>query len=319
MNMISQTENQILSNVYYDVSNPAGYGSVNAVYNAAKKELPALTRNKVKKYLQMQDTYTLHKPVHKKFPRRKTIAPYIDAIWQADLISLIPIKKENSNNCYILSCIDIVSRYAFAQPLKSKSNENVVKGFKIIFQRSARKPIKLQTDLGKEFLGKICQAFFKSKNIIHYSSHSDLKAAVIERWNRTLKNRMFKFFENNVTLRYVDDLQKMVTAYNLSPHRSLKSHSPSEVNSRNQKYFWRLQFPIRKNEKPAFKVGDYVRISRYAKTFRKGYLKGYSDELFIVVKIKKTIPICYVIKDLKGEVIEGIFYKQELSKVIKDG
>ena len=317
--MISQTEKQVLHDIYYDISHPAGYGSVNALYNAAKKQLPKLTIKKVLQYLQTQDTYTLHKPIKKKFTRRKTLAPYIDAIWQADLISLIPIKKENSNKSYILSCIDIVSRYAFAEPLKSKSNQDVIQAFTTIFNRSKRKPVKLQTDLGKEFWGKKAQSFFKSMDIIHYSSHSDLKAAVIERWNRTLKNRMFKYFEQNVTLRYIDNLQNMVRAYNLSPHRSLKNHSPSEVNRKNQKYFWCLQFPIKKVQKPAFKVGDFVRISRYPETFRKGYLKQYTTEIFTIEKIKNTNPICYVIKDSNGEIIEGVFYKQELSKVMKNG
>ena len=314
--MIPQMEQKILEKIYYNVNHPAGYGSINALYNAAKNQIPKLKKKQVIKYLQMQDIYTLYKPVKKIFLRRKTISPHIDAIWQADLVVLYQIKQENSNYSYILTCIDLVSRFAFAEPTRTKSPKDVMKAFDIIIKRSGRKPVKLHTDAGNEFKGKYAQLYFKENDIIHYTSFSDMKAAVCERFNKTLKTKMFKFFENEGSLRYVDNLQNMVNAYNNTPHRSLKYHKPSEVNERNQKYFWCLQFPVRKKEKPVFKVGDYVRLSRYATIFRKSYLKSYTNELFIIHEIKHTIPICYIIKDQSGSIIQGIFYKQELSKYI---
>lgn len=309
-------EQKILESLYLDVAAPSGFSSIKKLYDVAKTILPKLTRKQVIEFLQSQDTYTLHRPVIKIFKRRKTLAPHLDAIWQADLISLIQIKQENKNYCYILSCIDIVSRYAFAEPLYKKTGDEVIRAFKKIFKQSGRRPIKIHTDLGKEFWNKKVSSFFRTQKIIHYSSHSDMKAAVVERWNRTLKMRMFKFFHHKTTLRYVDTLQSMVQAYNDAPHRSLKFHSPSSVNTINQKYFWRLQFPIKINEKPAFKVGDKVRLSRLDNVFRKGYLPTFTTEVFTVHKIKTTIPICYVIKDSNSEILKGIFYKQELSKVL---
>ena len=314
--MITPMEKKILQKIYYNVNHPAGYGSINALYDAAKIHIPKLKKKQVIEYLQMQDIYTSYKPVKKVFSRRKTIASHIDAIWQGDLVVLNQIKQENSNFSYILTCIDLVSRFAFAEPTRTKSPKDVVKAFDIIIKRSGRKPVKLHTDAGNEFKGKHAQSYFKENNIIHYTSFSDMKAAVCERFNKTLKTKMFKFFEKKASLRYVDNLQSMVNAYNNAPHRSLRYHSPSEVNEKNQKYFWRLQFPVKRNEKPVFKVGDYVRLSRYATVFRKSYLRSYTNELFIIHEIKHTIPICYKIKDMNGSIIHGIFYKQELSKYI---
>ena len=135
MKKITEMEKLILEEIYYDISHPAGYSSVNRLYNAAKKKLKTISRAKTLEYLQSQPTYTLHKPLIKRFNRRKIIAPHLDAIWEADLVSLIPIKKENSNYCYILTCIDIVSRYAFAVPLYKKTGDEVIRGFKTIFKK----------------------------------------------------------------------------------------------------------------------------------------------------------------------------------------
>ena len=63
---------------------------------------------------------------------------------------------------------------------------------------------------------------------------------------------------------------------------------------------------------PKFKVGDHVRISRYKYIFAKGYTPNGSEEIFVVSKIKNTVPWTYVIKDLNDEEIIGTFYGKEL-------
>ena len=126
---------------------------------------------------------------------------------------------------------------------------------------------------------------------------------------------MFRYFSHKSTLTYIHILPKIVTSYNNAPHRSLKFQTPSSVNVKNQKLFWRLQFPVRKEEHPTFEVGDTVRLSRYITLFRKGYLKTFTDEIFFIKEIRNSIPLSYIIRDKNNETIAGIYYKEELSKV----
>ena len=68
------------------------------------------------------------------------------------------------------------------------------------------------------------------------------------------------------------------------------------------------------NKDPKFKVGDYVRISKYKNIFAKGYMPNWSEEVFVIKKVKNTIPWTYVINDLNGEEVIGTFYEKELQK-----
>jgi hypothetical protein len=145
-----------------------------------------------------------------------------------------------------------------------------------------------------------------------------MKASVVERFNRTLKEKMYRYFTYENTKRYLDVLPDLVGSYNNSYHRSIKT-SPSQVSSKNAG-------TIRKNlygtlgEKNymivfRFSVNDYVRISKHKKLFHKGYTPNWSSEIFQVCKALPRSPPVYRVKDLNGEEILGIFYEQELQKV----
>ena len=64
---------------------------------------------------------------------------------------------------------------------------------------------------------------------------------------------------------------------------------------------------------PKFKIGDIVRISKYKNIFAKGYVPNWSEEVFVIKKVKNTVPWRYVVRDLNGEVV-GTFYEKELQK-----
>jgi len=112
-------------------------------------------------------------------------------------------------------------------PLKTKQGKELVKAFQTILA-SGRKPLKLQTDQGTEFLNRVFQKFLRENKIEFLTVKFELKASVVERFNRTVKNKMYKYFTAKNTLTYIDVLPQLVRSYNNTYHRSIKM-KPSHV------------------------------------------------------------------------------------------
>ena len=148
-------QNKRLSQGYYTPRQPGAYGGVDALKRATK-----LKKSVVQDWLSHEDAYTLHKPVRRKFQRRPTIVAGLDDQWQADLIDVQRLRKENDNCSYLLTVIDILSKYAWVVPIKNKSGPTLVEAFEEILAKG-RKPAKLQTDKGTEFLNKTFQTYLK--------------------------------------------------------------------------------------------------------------------------------------------------------------
>lgn len=135
----------------------------------------------------------LHKPVRKNFQRRRVLMKGLDDHWQADLVEMIPHANINSGYRYLLVVIDTFSKYAWVKPCKTKNASDVLSAFKSILNMG-RVPKNLQTDNGKEFYNKIFKKLIDKFKINHYSTFSVMKASIVERLNRTLKNKMYKMF-----------------------------------------------------------------------------------------------------------------------------
>ena len=118
---VPQTESEKrLQKIYYDPSHPAALGSVNALAAAANVPL-----RKTKEWLTKQSTYTLHRQARKTYPSRKYYVNTIDSQWQMDLADMNQLQSKNDSYRYILTCIDILSRYAWARPLRTKQGSEV--------------------------------------------------------------------------------------------------------------------------------------------------------------------------------------------------
>jgi hypothetical protein len=233
-----------------------------------------------------------------------------------DLMEMIPYAKINDGYKYILTCIDVFSRVARALPLKSKSAEDVSKAITIMFQNE--KPRHLQTDLGKEFYNSKVKVILTKLQINHYSVYSQYKAALVERFNRTLRERLAKYFVAQGNKKWVQVLPKLIVAYNHTVHKSIGVR-PVDVSSDVAFNLWSKQNKIIKPKKPKYKVGEYVRISRLkASPFNKNFDHNWSDEVFQIVKVDtNTSPVMYRIKDYENEEIQGKFYEQELQVISK--
>ncbi|MCP4345347.1 MAG: DDE-type integrase/transposase/recombinase [Desulfobacterales bacterium] len=309
-----------MNDVYFDVANPACYTGVNPVYYETKKRFPAIKHSDVETFLHKQDTYTLHKPIRRKFNRNRFFALGIDSDWQADLCDVQKIRKYNDGFGHILTVIDVLSKFAWAVPITNKKPEAVVEAFRHILKMNGRKPWRLFTDKGMEFRGKPFQDFLKKQDIQYIASESpDIKAGVAERYNRTLKSRIWKRFTQTGSLRYLEDLPKIVDAINHSYHRSIKCR-PIDVTLETERKVWETLYGQSnhiKLTKFKFKVGDKVRIAQYKHTFKKGYLPNFTEEIFTITDAIPRQPPVYKIKDWNSEPVVGIFYESELVKVDK--
>ena len=163
-----------LKRIYYDVSHPAGYGSLAQLARSMKGKL---SRDEVKEWLQSQETYTLHRPVRKRFPRNRYIVSDMNVLWQADLSDMQSLSNYNDDFKYILCVIDIFSKMAFARAIKSKKANCVIPAFESIFSEYGSKPIHIQSDKGTEFTSKRMQTFFRRNEINVYTTNNpDIKA-----------------------------------------------------------------------------------------------------------------------------------------------
>lgn len=314
-----------LGEVYADPRQPGSFGGVEKVVRGLKrvKNLKASSKE-VKKWLAKKDTYTKFTYSRKNFKRNPIIALHIDQQWQGDLADMANIRRDNDNVTFLLVLIDVVSKYLWVEPLKSKSGRDVLEGFKKIFSRTKRTPLKLQTDDGKEFWDKGVQNYLKTRKINFFTLRSDKKAAIAERVIRTLKAKIWRYMHEKHTKRYVDVLQDLVSSYNETYHKSIKM-TPSEVNQSNEgevlgNLYGAAWKEDKKRKKPKYKEGDFVRLSAVKGVFEKGYMGNWTEEIFVIDKVKTgAIPqIMYKLSDFNKEPIEGSFYSQELQLVSKD-
>ena len=252
----------------------------------------------------------LHKPVIKKFDKRKVYSQFKDNIWGVDLADMQSLSRKNKGIKYLLCAIDLYSKYAFVIPLKDKKGISIVNAFDKIIKQSERKPNKIWVDQGSEFYNNNLKKWLSDNNIIMYSTYNEGKSVVAERFVRTLKNKLYKHMTDTGKNVYYDVLDDIVKEYNNTKHSTIKM-KPIDVKDNKRVYI------DEHNEKHSrFKVGDRVRISKFKNIFAKGYTPSWSREIFIVDKINDTAPYTYNIKDLNDEEIIGSFYDRELQKSI---
>lgn len=305
--------------MYFDTRHPSGFSNPPRLWKGVEKKIK---KGDVLKFLQSQESYTLHKNVRKNFPRNVTYADTIDACWQCDLADVSSSKEDNDENLFILIAIDVFSRHAWTIPLKNKKAETVVAGFKTLFESTERRPSDIVTDKGKEFENKKLKTFLKEHDINYYhTKNPDTKCSIAERFIRTLRLWLQKIFTHTENYRYLDHVLADVThAYNHKYHRTLKM-SPVEASNPErvlEVYHTLYSGKLHKKVHPRLRVGDYVRISREKKLFEKGHLWNYSEEIFQITRVHKQQRPLYTIADIdKKEDLDGFFYEQELAKVTK--
>ena len=262
-------------------------------------------------------TKEIFPPVFKKFQRIQIQTHYKDECWSIDLIDCSSLSKYNKNFKFIFTIIDNRAKYALTIPLTDKSGKSTTTAFKKLNEKEKRKPQKVWSDRGKEFYNQTFLHFLKKQNIQIYSTHSDLKAVFVERFNRTLldliKEPMYIEGKGN----WMNHLDAALQKYNNRVHGTTKMASFEESfikpipnlipNNHNN---------IHNNKVPKFHVGDFVRVPDKRSVYSKCHTTNWNREFFKIHKINSTNPVTYTLEDENGEIIQGKYYEQELSRSI---
>lgn len=195
----------------------------------------------------------------------------------------------------------------------------MAEAFEKLIRSTNRKPVICSFDAGREFTGTDFQKMLKKHKIYSFVSTSDMKCSVIERWNKTLKSKMWKWFTYSNSFRWIDELDNLVSSYNNSVHRTI-GYKPSEVTSDMEPIIAkRIQNNAKRKKRPfKFEIDDRVRLSKYKGTFEKGYEANWTREIFVIASRESRL--CtnqYKVKDLNGEAVKGIFYESQLLKIIE--
>lgn len=310
-----------LSNVYYAAGDPGSLGGSERLFIRAKELGLPVTRRVVKAFLQEQLSYSLHKPVRHKFKRNHTYVAHIDQQWQADLADMQSLSEHNKGYNYILTCVDVLSRFAWVIPVRTKSKKDMLQAIKSLLRATKpRKPKRLQTDHGKEFFNVDVSKYLTQEGIHHFATNSDLKAAIVERFNRTLKTRIWAHFTANDTHNYIDVLDDIVYSYNNSLHRSIRMRPADVDNEEAAHKAWTNLFY--KDDKPGkekpLESKELVRITKWKGNFDKGYIPNWSREHFTVKSHHPHLRSVYKLQDTAGESVEGDFYRAELQPITKN-
>lgn len=339
----------ILRDLYY--SPKTGYRSIEHLYQLAKHEDNTITRGYVKKWMQRQNTYTKYKKYNNPKHYRKTFVRDLGEQVQIDLVTFMSKHdSENDGYKYIMMCIELLSRYAIAIPLRKKEGrvlkvtmEEFLQKFKDRFNAY---PKLMQFDEGPEFLNKNVIDLLKSHNIVFFSTSSDRKASIVERLNRTIKEKILKMFNRNGNHDWLSYLNDVVENYNAQENRAIGTR-PIDVNETNKYTIWgRLYGHVIHVDRPKFSVGDKVRVLHFnpkgkGKEFKRYYKEKYpkriskitgrpisehmvtardkppfSEETFTVHVVLLGDPVMYKLYSPEAEIeILGKYYESELSLV----
>jgi len=313
---------EYLHSIYYNASDAASFGGAYKLYEKARLKYPEITFDYVKSWLIDQTAYTLHKKARRIFKRNKYYVSFIDELWQSDLIDMSMFSRQNSGFKYIVTIIDCFSKYLFAVAVKTKKSMEIMNVFKTIFE--TRKPLKLMSDRGGEYDNNQFKAFTNNNNVKFYTTKDKLiKCAIIERANRTLKEKIFRYFTYKGTRKYIDVLESLVDSYNKTKHRTIKV-APIEVTENNEKHVFRDIYGVsnlkqlffgNKTEKSTVNISDKVRIKYDLSKLDKSYYPLWTDQVYTVNKIiGKPIKPQYIISR-DGNLLDRRFYSEELQKL----
>ena len=285
-----------------------------------------------KDYLNRQSAYyTNHNAPHKKgvYKRRKTIVSGINDQWQMDLLDMSRVDKhvnfpaQNKRYKYILVVIDVFTRYMWTRPLKSKSPTEVAKSLESIFREY--KPNRIQSDEGREFGGAVKTLLNKYGIKLFHSKERDIKAALVERANGTLRRRFNILWATNQNNKWLPLLDDVTNAYNNTLHSSIGVTPLYALTSPGREdALWDRQFrPTSssdlakyKKELSKVKIGDYVVIQRARPFFEKGTKPGFTHEIYQIYNVQMyPYRLGYKLKDLNGTEIEGVFVRDQFKVV----
>ena len=270
--------------------------------------------------MNQKKSISVHKKRVKNFKRRQIIVPGPFHTISADLIDYQMIAGSNSNYKYILTVIDCFSRYVFARPLKRKTAQEVASQLDDIISNMQYVPRFFTSDKGLEFDYRnryVKETLVDKYHMVIYYTTGVKKNSMVERFNRTLKDRLERYFTETGRKRWIDVLQDFVSNINNSINRTIGVR-PKDVNLDNSDKIWKRLYP-KANERPKceiIRVGDRVRIAIEKNIFAKGYHQNWSEEIYTVQRLERSMGVClYILKNNDGDELPRKYYIPELNFV----
>ena len=352
---LTKGQRTLLENLYFTPRQAGSLSSAAALRRALLKRerrrrrgrrgiaIKVPSESQIKEWLLEKRAFTVHRPARKKYKMKSVIVGGVNIQLQADLVDMQPWASENDGFRYILLAIDCFSRFAYSRPLKKKDGESTADALRDILneaeKRIERKIERIQADQGKEFYNKAVERMLRERNVTLFSTKSPVKAQMVERLIRTLRTRQERFNTHKGRRRWLESFPDIVKSYNKMGHSALpKGASPGDVGLENERKVWKhlyeetllttpkslqkrltalregkgLKLSSAKNE---LTMGDPVRLSKRKRTFEKAYFQNWTDEIFYVAHVSETSPRTFRIADESGELLEGVFYREELSPV----
>ena len=289
--------------IYTDTKNAASYSSSVKAFMAQKKSI------------------SLHKRKIRNFPRRPIIVPGPYHSISADLIDYQRFARKNHGYKYILCIVDMFSRMNYVRPLHSKRASEVAAQIDDIISSMQFVPRFFTSDKGLEFdiRNADVRSILEDKyHMIVYYTSGPKKNSMVERFNRTLKERIERYFTENKTQKWIDILQDFSLNINNTINRSI-GIPPIKVTLENADKLREKLYPNRGKKVKCDRiiVGDRVRIILPAKVFDKGYRQAWSDEIYTVHAIERSMGFClYILKS--DHVLARKFYLPELNFVSRN-
>ena len=305
---------------YNTPGHPAAFAGISTTQRYAPSKKSA---KDTEKELARYHAFTKHRQKN----RPKAFNPFIahqprDQI-QMDLIIIDKLAHYNRGVKYLLVAIDCFSRKAVVVGIKKKTKEKTLEAIQLVFEELLPpKPKTVIFDKGTEFVNRLVTTYLDEHNIKHFNPSGRHKAAIAERFNRTIQGMIYRYMTQNNTKNYIAVLDQLVESYNSRYHRTIRM-SPNQAEKPENSAKVREVLGIRLHkamEKPAYELGESVRILRSRieprHSFRRGYLPLYSDEIFTISRIKANLPIT-MYKVVNNNLVERpeSFYASELQRV----
>ena len=238
-----------LEEIYFNPEHPASFEGPKRLYESVKKEGKfKISHSKIKQWIQKQESYSRNKGVKRQFERGRVIVAGIDDQFDADLASLSLYADDNDGFKYLLVVIDIFSHYAWVEPIKDKTSNQIVNAFNKILSEG-HVPKRLRSDGAKDFTSECFKENLKSKDIVHIVTHSEKQANYVERFIKTLKSKIFRYMIEKNSPRYIDILQKIVDSYNRTWHSGIRSEPINVTKQNERRLWWQMYWPREKYDK----------------------------------------------------------------------
>ena len=322
--------NAYLKKMYYTSNEPGSFAGAYKLYRQSLKEGKyKISLNEIQKWLKKQEIYTLYKR-KRDFMQRSTVnTMYPGFLLDTDLLSMQGVAKHNNGYGFVLVVIDTFSRYLWARALPNKEGKTVAKALLEILNSVPYKVERLRSDNGSEYKNTFVKELLKKKGIRIQYTNNETKANYAEACIRTLKSKIYKYFNYKQTYKYTDILQDIVKSYNNTYHTGIK-RAPADINMDNAAaVWWALNLPrdtpvkrqanVYKPGKFKYSIGDNVRVSYEKGPFTREYHEKWSEEIYIIRdrKHREGIPV-YKLMDYNSTEIKGTFYENEIQGIILD-